>query len=194
MVRSKSEAGKPFVGFERAVVVQMKPQAAVSREALERAITDELRARFVVAGSDAPLVWQEEGAVRFVAQTLLQQGASYAISGNYLVLSSSREFAADILQAAKTSSSSREIDTSLDFYALLRIAAAKPVFDTLMSKLDGRTQPSKPSPTKDDEEEREVKFFSDNLSSLIAASAIGEVRLSRQTDPAMTIERVVYSW
>lgn len=195
MVRSTSEAGKPFVGFERAVVVQMKPQAAVAREALERAITDELRARFVVAGTEPRLAWQEEGAVRFVAQTLLQQGAAYSISGNYLVLASSKEFAGDILQAAKvTSSSSREIDSSLDFYALLRITAAKPVFDTLMSKLDGRAQPSKPSRNKDDEEEREVKFFSDNLSSLIAASAIGEVRLSRQSGPAMTTERVVYSW
>jgi hypothetical protein len=194
MVRSKAEAGKPFVRFERAVVVQMKPLADISREALERAITDELRARFVVAGSEARLVWQEEGAVRFVAQTLLEQGAAYSISGNYLVLASSRELAADIIQAAKVSSSPREIDTSLDFYALLRITAAKPVFDTLMSKLDGQTRPSKPRPAKDDEDEREVKFFSDNLSSLIEASGIGEVRLSRQSDPAMTTERIVYLW
>jgi hypothetical protein len=194
MVRSKAEAGKPFVRFERAVVVQMKPQAAVSREALERAITDELRARFVVAGTEPRLAWQDEAAVRFVAQTLLEQGAAYSVSGSYLVLASSKEFAGDILQAVKASSSSREIDTSLDFYALLRITAAKPVFDTLMSKLDGRTQPSKPKQKKDDEEEREVKFFSDNLSSLIAASAIGEVRLSRQSGPTMMTERVVYSW
>ena len=194
MVRSKTEAGKLFVRFERAVVVQLKPQAAVSREALERAITDELRARFVVAGTEPRLAWLDEAAVRFVAQTLLEQGAAYSVSGSYLVLASSKEFAGDILQAAKASPSSREIDSSLDFYALLRITAAKPVFDTLMSKLDGRAQPSKPRRSKDDEEEREVKFFSDNLSSLIAASAIGEVRLSRQSGPAMMTERVVYSW
>jgi len=173
----------------------MKPQAAVGREALERAITDELRARFVVAGTEPRLAWQDEATVRSVAQTLLEQGAAYSVSGSYLVLASSKEFAGDILQAAKvSSSSSREIDTSLDFYALLRVTAAKPVFDTLMTKLDGRAQPSKPRRSKDDEEEREVKFFSDNLSSLIAASAIGEVRLSRQSGPVMMTEHVVYSW
>lgn len=195
LARSKMEAGKPFVRFERAIVAQLKPEAAVDREMLERAIVDELRARFVVAGTQPRLEWQDEGAVRFVAQALLEQGAAYSVSGNYLVLASSREFASDILQASKaTISSVEKEDSALDFYALVRVAAAKPVFDTLMSKLDGGEPQTRIKRNKDDDEERDVKFFSENLSSLIAASAIREVRLSRRTSSGMMTEGLVYSW
>ena len=193
LVRSRSEAGKPFVRFERAIVAQLKPEAAINRDALERAIVDELRARFVVAGTAPRLEWQDDGAIRFVAQSLLEQGASYSVSGTYLVLASSKQFASDILQASKTTTPAAErTGASVDFYALIRVAAAKPAFDTLMSKLDGR-DPTTVSRVKGDDEEREVKFFSENLSSLVAASAIREVRLSRQSGP-IAIERVVYSW
>ncbi len=196
LVRSRSEAGKPFVRFERAIVAHLKPDAAVNREALEAAILSELRARFVVAGTQPRLEWQDEGAVRFVAQSLLEQGAAYSVSGSYLVLASSRELASDILQAAKASSSSAEkTDGPMNFYALIRVAAAKPAFDTLMSTLDGRDQPTKPSRgKKDEEEERGVKFFSENLSSFVAASTIREVHLSRQSAGPITTERVFYSW
>src|SRR5262249_33971358 len=137
LARSKPEAGKPFVRFERGVVAHLKSEGAVNREALERAIIDELRARFVVSGTEARLAWQEEGSVRFVAGSLLEQGAAYAVSGNYLVLASSKEFASDILKAANAKQVPTVTDVSFDFYALVRVAAAKPVFDTLMSKLDG---------------------------------------------------------
>jgi len=194
IVRSKAEAGKPFVRFERAVIVQMKPEAVLNREAFEHAVTDELRSRFVVSGSETQLAWQDEGAVRYVAQTLLEQGAAYSMTANCLVLASSKEFAADILQAAKATSPSARIDEPLDFYALVRVSAAKPVFDTLMSKLDGRTKAIKPKRAKDDEEETEIKFFSDNLSSLVASSSISEMKLTRQSASPMMTERVVYSW
>jgi hypothetical protein len=124
---------------------------------------------------------------------LLQQGAAYSLSGSYLVLASSKEFASDILRAAKAISPAGKADGPVAFYALVRVAAAKPVFDTLMSKLDGRTPQTK-SARKDDEEEREIKFFSDNASSLIAATAISEIRLSRQSSGRVMTERVVYSW
>ncbi|HSE37872.1 MAG TPA: hypothetical protein VLG74_11255, partial [Blastocatellia bacterium] len=193
LVRSQSEAGKPFVRFERAIVAQLKPDAAVNRDALERAIVDELRARFVVAGTRPRLDWQDEGAIRFVAQSLLEQGAAYSVSGNYLVLASSKEFASDILQAAKNARPAAErVGSPVDFYALIRVAAAKPAFDALMSKLDGRDQPTL-SHVKKDDEEREVKFFSENISSLVAASAIREVRLTRQSGPIAT-EQVYYLW
>jgi hypothetical protein len=202
LVRSKTEAGKPFVTFERAVVLQTRPDAGLNHEALERAITDELRARFVVAGTEPKVVWQDDGAVRFVAQTLLQQGAAYSVSGGYLILASSKEFVSDIVQAGKQAANPRASaagprvsmpDAPVVFYALVRVASAKPVFDTLMSKLDGRG-PQNKSAKKDDEEDRDIKFFSDNVSSLIAASAIGEMRLSRQVSGQMMTERVVYSW
>jgi len=194
LVRSKAEAGKPFVRFERAVVVPLGAQASrLPIDQLENAIINEIRARFVVAGIEPQLAWQEEGTVRFVAQSLLNQGAAYSVSGNYLVLASTREFAGDILQAKASIASAEKTDTPLDFYSLIRVASAKPVFDTLMSKLDGREPTGKATRGKDDEE-REVKFFSENLSSLIAASAIREVRLGRQSSGAIMTERVVYSW
>lgn len=193
LVRSLSETGKPFVRFERAIVAQLKPEMTVNRDALERAIVDELRARFVVAGTQPRLDWQDEGAIRFVAQSLLEQGAAYSVSGNYLVLASSKEFASDILQAAGTTRPAAErVASPADFYALIRVAAAKPAFDTLMSKLDGRDQTTG-SRVKKDDEDRDVKFFSENISSLVAASAIREVRLTRQSGPIAT-EQVYYSW
>jgi len=195
LVRSRAEAGKPFVRFERAIVAQLKPEAAVGRETLEGAIVDELRARFVVAGTQPRLEWQDEGTVRFVAQSLLEQGVAYAVSRNYLVLASSKEFAKEILQAARAATTPPErADSTIAFYALIRVADAKPAFDTLMSKLDGRDRNKPSRAKKDNEEEGDVKFFSENLSSLIAASAIREVRLTRQPAGPLATERIVYSW
>jgi hypothetical protein len=192
IVRSKAELGKPFVRFERAVVLQMKEGAAARREALERAIVDEMRARFVVAGIEPQLAWLEEGPVRFVSQSLLEQGAAYSMLGDFLVLASSRELVGDIIQASRTGRTAPErTGARVDSYSLIRIGVAKPIFDTLMSKLDGREQQAK---TRKDDEEREVKFFSENLSSLISATAIRELRLTRQSSESMMTERVSYSW
>lgn len=194
LIRSRADAGKPFVRFERALVAQLKPDASLNRDGLERAIIDELRARFVVAGAEPRLAWQDDGEVRFVAQSLLEQGAAYALSGGCLVLASSREFANDVLQAAKKPSGEKA-DAPVEAFALVRVAAAKPVFDTLMSKLDGREAGPSSARSKDTEDEdREVKFFSENLSSLIAASSIREMRLTRQSESGMMTERLVYSW
>jgi len=215
MTRSSLEPGKPFARFERAVVIEMKSPVALDRGAIERAVTDELRARFVVAGAEPKLDWQEDAGIRFVAQTLLEQGAAYSISGKYLVLASTKEFARDIIQAASatTARNAVKIDAPVELYTVIRIAAAKPVFDKLMSKLDGRTEEA--ARTKKDEDNADsdsetsegdnsdstesesgstVKFFSDNLSSLIAASTIREVRLQRQTRGPVMIERLSYSW
>lgn len=196
MVRSKTEPGKPFVRFERAVAIQLKPDAEVNREGLERAILNELRARYVVSGIEPRLTWQDESEMRFVAQSLLEQGAAYAVSSNCLVLASSREFLADVLQAAKAQRPAADAaEGPVQSLVLLRVSAAKPVFDILMTKLDGRTSKISNARAKPDEdEEREIKFFSENLSSLIGASSIREARLVRKIDAEMLTERVMYSW
>jgi hypothetical protein len=198
LVRSKADAGKPFVRFERAVVIEMKTGAGLDRAALERAITDEMRARFVVAGIDPKLAWQDEATVRYLAQSLLEQGAAYSISGKYMVFASSKEFARDILQSASAPAqeAAAKIDGDLEFYALVRVAEAKPVFDKLMSKLDGKEEKNAPDTNEDEQEEggRTVKFFSENLSSLISASTVREVRMRRESSGSMTTERLVYSW
>jgi hypothetical protein len=196
MVRSRTEPGKPFVRFERAVAIQLKPDADINREGLERAILNEMRVRYVVSGIEPRLAWQDESDVRFVAQSLLEQGAAYAVSSNCLVLASSKEFLADVLQAAKAQRPAADAaDGPIQSLVLLRVSAAKPVFDILMSKLDGRTTNISSARAKPDEdEEREIKFFSENLSSLIGASSIREARLVRKFDAEMLTERVLYSW
>ncbi|HKY04479.1 MAG TPA: hypothetical protein VJQ56_06300, partial [Blastocatellia bacterium] len=195
LARARVETGRPFTRFERAVVVETS--AAVDRASLERALTDELRARFVVAGVDPSLSWQADGEVRFLAQSLLEQGAAYAVSGKYLVLASSREFAREILQASTAApAAATRLDGAVSYYSLTRVAEARPAYDLLMSKLDGKTdQPVRSSSNEEETEDvREVKFFSENLSSLISASAVREMRLSRQSDGPVMVERVTYSW
>jgi len=191
IARSRMEQGKPFARFERAIVIEMKPGATLDRAALERVVGDEVRARFVVSGVDPQLAWQADSSVRYLAQSLLEQGAAYSISGRYLVLASSREFARDILQAGTNPSAPQKIDGQVESYAIVKIAEAKPVFDKLMSKLDGKTEEG----GQDEEEgDGEVKFFSENVSSLIGASKIREARLRRATEGAVVFERVTYSW
>ncbi|MFP5260766.1 MAG: hypothetical protein ACLGJB_02530 [Blastocatellia bacterium] len=198
LVRSRADAGKPFVRFERAVVVEMRSESGLDRAALERAITDEMRARFVVAGVDPKLAWQDESTVRYLAQSLLEQGAAYSISGKYMVFASSKEFARDIVQAASAPAqeAAAKVDGDLEFYAVVRVADAKPVFDKLMSRLDGKDEQAAAGQDEGEEKEggRAVKFFSENLSSLISASTIREVRVRRETSGAVTTERLFYSW
>ncbi len=193
--RARVEAGRPFTRFERAVVIETT--ASVDRASLERALTEELRARFVVAGVEPSLSWQSDGEVRFLAQSLLEQGAAYAVSGKYLVLASSRDFAREILQASTAASVAPiRLDAAVSYYAVTRLAEARPAYDLLMSKLDGKTDQPVRSSSNDDETEEthEVKFFSENLSSLVAASAVRETRLSRRSDGPVMVERVSYSW
>jgi hypothetical protein len=191
LARSKEEAGKPFVHFERAVIVEMK--SAADKTALEKLIGDEMRERFVVTGIDPQLAWQSEGAVRFLAQSLLEQGAAYAISGKYLVLASSKEFVRDILQANATATPATRIEGAAQFYALVRISDARPVYDKLMAKLDGKVT-GKPANDSEEGEEEEIKFFSDNLPSFIKATAVREMRVRRNSDGAILSERIAYSY
>jgi hypothetical protein len=72
------------------------------------------------------------------------------------------------------------------------VADAKPVFDKLMSKLDGKVEVAASQP--DEEESSDVKFFSENLSSFISSTTIREVRARRQTDGAVMVEQLFYSW
>ena len=77
------------------------------------------------------------------------------------------------------------------FSAQVRIAEAGSVFERLMSKLDGRVDTSAAS---DKEGEREVKFFSDNLPGLIAATAFREMNVIRTGNKGAIGEIVSYSW
>jgi hypothetical protein len=191
LARSRIETGKPFVRFDRAVVVGMQTESSLDRSVLEQSVSNELRTRFVVRGADIDLEWRDGENHRYVAQSLVEQGAAYAISGKNLIVSSSREFLNDILRAARgPATGSVRLDESVNFHAIVRVTDARPVFDLLMLKLDGPSN----SIVTDGSEAAEVKFFSGNLSSLIAASAFREMRLSSEKREDFLLERVVYSW
>jgi hypothetical protein len=194
--RSRMERGKPFVGFERALVIALKADAGIDRDRLERLIVDELRARFVVTGSQTQFGWEAAGEVRFVAQSLTERGAAYAMSGRHLVLASSREFAADILRAAagNRGTSPGASSPSSFAYSLVRIADARPMYDTLTSKLDRPTAKPVSSDSDGDEPERSVSLFSENISSLIAALNFRQAEYRRSSSGGQLLERVSYSW
>jgi hypothetical protein len=85
----------------------------------------------------------------------------------------------------------KPVDGQIAFYAQVRIAAASPVFDRLMSKLDGGAGTIDTDPS---DQNGEVKFFSQNLPSLIAATAFREMSVIRTTTDGGTTETVSYSW
>lgn len=189
--RSRVEPGDPFVRFDRAVVVEMKPDAELDREALEGAIAAEARSRFLVKGAAQQMTWQDESNFRYLGQSLLESTPCYAITSNYLVIASSRELIRDVLKqsSARSPATALRVEEPVAFCALVRVAEAKPVFDRFMSTLD-RTQPS----DEGGEEQPVIRFFSENLSSLIGASAIRQMRMTRAADQAMLVERVAYTW
>jgi hypothetical protein len=192
---ARSRTGKPFVGFEHALVIALKPETTVDRSALERMIADELRARFVVGGSTDQFGWEDDGETRFVAQSLLERGASYGISGRYLVLASSKDFAKEILKAGSAARPSRDgAGQPVRSYTLLRIAEAKPAFDLLTSKLDRSRPGGIVDPTDSSNPDRKVNFFSENLSSLIAALGFRQVEFRQRAAGDQLGERVVYLW
>jgi hypothetical protein len=193
MARGRSEVGRPFVGFERAVILEMNTPP--EKNALERVVTNEMLERFLVAGINPQLAWQDEGGVRFLAQTLIGQGPAYGVSGKYLVLASSRDYARDILTAAAAPATApNRVEGAVEYYALVRIGQAKPIFDKLMAKLDGKTSQTPGKNSNEEGEGQEVKFFSDNISSFLAATSIREVRLRRIHEGTLMTERVTYSW
>src|SRR4029079_11984696 len=167
--------------------IEMGSADGLDRAGFERMVTDELRARFVVKGVDPKLEWQEDAGVRYLAQSLMEQGSAYAVSDKFLVLASSREFARDILQAGSAAprTSPTSIDGPVEYYARVRIAAAGTVFDRLMKKLDGSAETNADS---DKESEREVKFFSENIAGLITATAFKEMNVIRTSTLGATTE------
>jgi hypothetical protein len=193
--RSRTGTTRPFVGFEHALVIALKPETRVDRSALEQMITDELRARFVVGGPADQFRWEDDGEARFVAQSLLERGAAYGISGRYLVLASSKDFAKEILNAGGAARPPRDgAAQPVRSYTLLRIAEAKPAFDLLTSKLDRSRPGGVADPSDSGNPDRKINFFSENLSSLVAAMGFRQAEFRQRAAGDQLRERAVYLW
>jgi hypothetical protein len=195
LARSRTGTTKPFVGFEHALVIALSPETRVDRSALEQMISDELRARFVVGGPADQFRWEDDGEARFVAQSLLERGAAYGISGRYLVLASSKDFAKEILNAGTAARPARDgAAQPVRSYTLLRIAEAKPAFDLLTSKLDRSRPGGFTDPGDSTNPDRKINFFSENVSSLVGALGFRQVEFRQRAGGDQLRERAVYLW
>jgi hypothetical protein len=195
IARSRLDPNGLFIGFDRALIVDLEGNSSFDRSAFERAITDEMRVRYLVSGAEPRFTWQEEGAIRFLGQSLMEQAAAYTVSGNHLVLGSNRAIVAECVRGSSATAAPRGItlpESPFNRYGVVRVADAKPLFDKLMSILDGRVGVAEA--TSPDDEDREISFFSENVSSLIGALSIREIRLSERRSEALVQEQISYLW
>ena len=142
---------------------------ANDRAALERAITNEMRERFVVAGVEL----DSHGKTKrrcFPGAIASWQGAAYSISGKYLfwhrAANSRATFASSLVGR------DGRVEGASNIRSRPR-GRRKTRFDKLMSKLDGKVETVAQT---EEEESGEVKFFSENLSRFVAAQMF---RISR---------------
>lgn len=195
VARSRLDPKGLFIGFDRALIVDLEGNSTFDRAAFESAITDEVRSRYLVSGAEPRFTWQEEGDIRFLGQSLMEQAAAYTIAGGHLVLGSNRAIVADCLRASSTPAAARRMpapESPFNRYGVVRIADAKPLFDKLMSILDGRVGVATEIPAGD--EDREISFFSEIVSSLIGALSIREMRVSERRTEALVQEQISYLW
>lgn len=173
IVKSIADPENPFIRFERAIVIET--QARADSAALERVIAEEVRSRFALAGTKFAFEWKGDGNVRYLEQPLIEMSPSYAIAGKYLILASSQRMAREIAAAR----GGLAPESGAEYHAIVRMGAALAHFRELMSKLEAAS---------------EEKYFSENLSSLISASMINQVQITRWSEGKILRERVTYSW
>jgi hypothetical protein len=192
IARAGLDSRQLFVDFERGIVIEMRPGTSIDRAALEATIIKALGARFVLAGVAAQLEWRDEGSIRYLAQSLLQRGVAYAVSDRYLVMASSKQLVADSIRSVASPAAPGPAVTpgGVDSYAVVRIDRAKAAFDKIVSTLDRKSV----QPASEGGDDHEIKFFSENISSLIDALSIKEMRISRASRRGALVERVEYLW
>jgi hypothetical protein len=174
IVRSISDPEDPFIRFERAIVIQTRE--AFDSAALEQIIAEEAKSRLMLAGTKLTLEWKSAGSVRYLEQPLFEMSPAYAIAGRYIILASSQKMAREVAGAARGAPAP---EAGAGYYAIVRIGRAMLHFQGLMSKLEAAS---------------EEKYFSEDLSSLISASMINQVQITRWSEGSLLRERAVYSW
>lgn len=200
------ETTSSFVSFNRAVVVEFERAESLSKEKLEKLISDELKQRFVVAGNNVNFNWQT-GAdnSRSLSRVLIEHGGAYLLEKNYLIFANSENYLAKLIASSKTPISEKlTTNPNLTRFALVRIKGSKAPFDKLMRRLDGlglSTTPVKQNNNQNaDLEDSEVDtssgsdlLFSQNISSLIGvAGDVNLATLEQTTNNGVIKEQVSY--
>jgi len=200
------EATSSFVSFNRAVVVEFEKSDSLSKEKLEKLISDELKQRFVVIGNNVSFNWQT-GAdnSRSLSRVLIEHGGAYLLEKNYLIFANSENYLTKLIASSKTPNSEKlTASPNLTRFALVRVRGSKNPFDKLMRRLDGlglSTTPIKQNNNQNAESEDfetdtsggSNLLFSQNISSLIGV--VGDVNLAtleQTTSNGVIKEQVSY--
>ena len=198
-----------FVRFNQAVVIDLGNATALSAQALEGAVVDEMQARFIVGSVVQRLGWQTEGSVHYLKQALLDQGGAYAISGKSLIIASNKEYCAAVVAASvATTGYTASLSGKMQRFAVVRPSAIKPVFGKLTKVLDANQLAAKNGASADspDSEGGEgaqeaadgddsgpVTFFGGNIKSLIdVTDGMGEATFESSIVGDLMMEVIVY--
>lgn len=195
-----------FVGFNRAVIVDLAQGDKLSSSALEKVISDELKQRFVVEGSPINFNWQT-GAdnSRSLSRVLIEHGGAYLIQKNILIIANSAEYLSKLLSSASTNNETKQLvnNPRLTQFAFVKINNSKAPFDKLMRRLDGLSlsseSPKVASNPNAEGEETETSsnnlLFSQNISSLIGvAKDINYASLEQTTGKGVIREQINYKF
>ncbi|MBK7994461.1 MAG: hypothetical protein IPK14_14085 [Blastocatellia bacterium] len=200
------ETNSSFVSFNRAVIVEFEKSDSLSKEKLEKLISDELKQRFVVTGNNVNFNWQT-GAdnSRSLSRVLIEHGGAYLLEKNYLIFANSENYLIKLITSSKTPNSEKlTTSPNLTRFALVRVRGSKSPFDKLMRRLDGlglSTTPIKQNNNQNAEsEDSEVDtssgsdlLFSQNISSLIGVVAdVNLATLEQTTSNGVIKEQVSY--
>ena len=200
------ETTSSFVSFNRAVVIEFEKSDSLSKEKLEKLISDELKQRFVVTGNNVSFNWQT-GAdnSRSLSRVLIEHGGAYLLEKNYLIFANSENYLTKLIASSKTPNNEKlTASPNLTRFALVRLQGSKNPFDKLMRRLDGlglSTTPIKQNNNQSAEsEDSEVDtssgsdlLFSQNISSLIGvAGDVNLATLEQTTSNGVIKEQVSY--
>lgn len=195
-----------FVGFNRAVIVELAQGGKLSSSALEKVISEELKQRFVVAGSQINFNWQTgTDNSRSLSRVLIEHGGAYVFQKNTLIVASSADYLSKLLSSATTNSETQQLisNPKLTQFAFVKINASKTPFDKLMRRLDGLSlsseSPKVASNPNAEAEETETSsnnlLFSQNISSLIGvAKDINYASLEQTTSSGVIKEQISYKF
>ncbi len=200
------ETTSSFVSFNRGVVVEFEKSDSLSKEKLEKLISDELKQRFVVTGNNVSFNWQT-GAdnSRSLSRVLIEHGGAYLLEKNYLIFANSENYLAKLIASSKTPTSEKlTANPNLTRFALVRVRGSKNPFDKLMRRLDGLGLSTTPIKQNNNQNAESEDFetdtssgagllFSQNISSLIrVAGDVNLATLEQTTSKGVIKEQVSY--
>lgn len=163
--RSRAQQEPLFIDFDKAVVVMLSSPAAFDRAGFEKALSDALATRLLVAGQklDAQWVTKTDKGVswRELTAPVLDWGVEYTVQGNQLIVSNERGFLSEVVAAR-----GRSLNVATGAYSDITVVRPAKIRDDFQSTFE------RLAPAKDD-------FFVGNILSLID-SVSGVEKLERR--------------